>query len=258
MRFAVLQNQPLSGGIVARNLRISDNGSGELNLYGDFTITLKVLDLTTDGAPNLNSLMTFTQQVISNKLRGGGYKSGVSIHKYNVNQKAFDKNKIWTYSIRYNFNFTVNVIQINMLSQLKGNDFVLAVVDSIGHQFTDQYGRRQGSAGLTQGANWPATVSYDSWQKNKYFGAHEFFHTLGLDDIEDSSKKNRLMYHLGNNSGQVISDTEKGDMMQYIVGNINNMTTKEYSNVNLNTVNRLRTFLNQSIYAIKYNKTKFR
>lgn len=87
MRFAVLQNQPLSGGIVARNLRISDNGSGELNLYGDFTITLKVLDLTTGGAPNLNRLMTFTQQVISNKLRGGGYKSGGIIHKYNSLQK---------------------------------------------------------------------------------------------------------------------------------------------------------------------------
>lgn len=38
---SLLQNQPLSGGIVAKNLRISDNGSGELTLYGDFTITLK-------------------------------------------------------------------------------------------------------------------------------------------------------------------------------------------------------------------------
>lgn len=258
MRFAMLQNQPLTGGIVAKNLRISDNGNGELSLYGDFTITLKVLDLTTNGAPNLNSLMTFTQQVISNKLRGGGYKSGVSIHKYNENQKAFNKNKIWSYSIRYNFNFMVNVIQINMLSQLKGNDFVLAVVDTIGHQFTDQYGQIQGSAGLTQGAGWPAAVSYNSWLRNKYFGAHEFFHTLDLNDIEDGNKKNRLMYHLSDNSGHVISDAEKGDMMQYIVGNINDMAKKEYSNINLNTVSRVRIFLNKSIYAIKYNKAKFR
>lgn len=28
MNLALLQNQPLSGGIVAKNLRISDNGSG--------------------------------------------------------------------------------------------------------------------------------------------------------------------------------------------------------------------------------------
>ncbi len=35
---SILQNQPLSGGIVAKNLHISDNGSGELSLYGDFTI----------------------------------------------------------------------------------------------------------------------------------------------------------------------------------------------------------------------------
>ena len=30
MNLALLQNQPLSGGIVAKNLRISDNGSGNL------------------------------------------------------------------------------------------------------------------------------------------------------------------------------------------------------------------------------------
>jgi len=210
---AILQNQPLSGGIVAKNLHISDNGSGELSLSGDFTITLKVLDLTTNGAPNLNSLMTFTQQVITTKLRGGGYKSGVSALKYNVAKKIFDKSNSWTYSIRYNFNFSINVIQINMLNQLRGNDFVLAVVDSIGHQYTDKYGQRHSSGGLTKRAYWPATVSYNAWQKNKYIAVHEFFHTLGLDDIEDSDKKNRLMYHLGDNSGQTISDTERGDMM---------------------------------------------
>lgn len=258
MRFAILQSQPLTGGIVARNLRITDNGSGELSLYGDFTITLKVLDLTTSGAPNLNTLMTFTQQVISSKLRGGGYKSGVSILKYNATKRAFDNHKTWTYSIRYNFNFTVNVIQINMLGQLKGNDFVLAVVDSIGHQFTDQYGRRQESAGLTQGASWPAMVSYNNWFKSRHLGVHEFFHTLGLDDIEDSDKKNRLMYHLGGNTGQVVSDAERSNMMQFILGNIKDFTKNEYSNANLNTVNRLKTSLNNPTYGIRYNKTKFR
>lgn len=258
MRFAVLQNQPLSGGIVARNLRISDNGSGELNLYGDFTITLKVLDLTTGGAPNLNSLMTFTQQVIASKLKGGGYKNGVNILKYNALKRSFDTNKTWTYSIRYNFNFTVNVIQINMLNQLKGNDFVLAVVDGIGYQYTNQYGKRQSSAGLTQGEGGPAVVSYNDWQKNKYFGIHEFFHTLGLDDIEDSSKKNRLMYHLGDNAGQSISEREKGDMMEYILGGANNLIKKNFSNAGLNTVTRLRTFLNNPTNGFKYNKAKFR
>jgi len=258
MRLAILLNQPLTGGIVAKNLRISDNGNGELSLYGDFTITLKVLDLTTNGAPNLNSLMTFTQQVISNKLRGGGYKSGVSGLKYNPVKKAFDNSKTWTYSIRYHFNFTVNVIQINMLSQLKGNDFVLAMVDSIGHQFTDQYGRRQGSGGLTQGADWPAIVSYNSWQKDRHIGVHEFFHTLNLVDIEDSSKKNRLMYHLGNNTGYAISDTEKGDMLQYILGDIRGMNKTTYSNANIDTPNRLRTFLNNPAHGFKYNKAKFR
>nr|WP_315421274.1 hypothetical protein [uncultured Pedobacter sp.] len=242
MHFALLQNQPLTGGIVAKNLRISDNGSGELSLYGDFTITLKVLDLTTNGAPNLNSLMTFTQQVISNKLRGGGYKSGVIFFRYDPIKKSFNLQKSHTYSIRYNFNFMVDVIQINMLSQLKGNDFVLAVVDSIGHQFTDQYGRRHGSGGLTKSDGGPATVTHDTWQKDKYTGVHEFFHTLGLDDIEDSDKKNRLMYHLGNNTGYAISDTERGDMMHFIMQNLKDMTKSTYSSPNRNTVNLLRAF----------------
>ncbi|GAA4208998.1 hypothetical protein GCM10022289_33810 [Pedobacter jeongneungensis] len=256
MRFAILQNQPLTGGIVAKNLHISDNGNGELSLYGDFTITLKVLDLTTNGAPNLNSLMTFTQQVISSKLRGGGYKSGVSVLKYNPVKRAFDTSKTWTYSIRYHFNFTVNVIQINMLNQLKGNDFVLAVVDSIGYQHIDQYGRPQSAAGLTQGEGGPAVVSYNGWLKNKNFGVHEFFHTLGLADIEDGDKKNRLMYHLGDNAGQSISEREKGDMMEYILGGANNLTKKNYKNASLNTVTRLRTFLNNPTNGFKYNKAK--
>eukprot|EP01012_Entosiphon_sulcatum_P024985 TRINITY_DN30266_c0_g1_i1.p1 TRINITY_DN30266_c0_g1~~TRINITY_DN30266_c0_g1_i1.p1 ORF type:complete len:269 (-),score=0.50 TRINITY_DN30266_c0_g1_i1:513-1319(-) len=256
--FAILQSHPLTGGIVAKNLRISDNGNGELSLYGDFTITLKVLDLTTNGAPDLNSLMTFTQQVISSKLKGGAYKNGIIFFKYDPIKKSFNFQKSHTYSVRYNFNFTVNLIQINMLSQLKGNDFVLAVVDSIGYQHTDQYGRRQSSAGLTKGDGGPATVSYNSWLKNRYFGVHEFFHTLGLDDIEDSSKKNRLMYHLGDNAGQIISDTERGDMMHFIMKNLNDMTRSTYSNPNNNSGNLLRTFLNNSINGFKYNKAKLR
>lgn len=82
--------------------------------------------------------MTFTQQVITSKLRGGGYKGGVNTLKYNSAKKIFDKSKTWTYSIRYNFNINVNTQLINGLSQINGNDFVLAVVDTIGHQFNDQ------------------------------------------------------------------------------------------------------------------------
>ncbi|MFD2288810.1 hypothetical protein GJU39_05845 [Pedobacter petrophilus] len=255
---SMLQNQPLSGGIVAKNLRISDNGSGELTLYGDFNITLKVLDLTTDGAPSLNSLMTFTQQVITSKLRGGGYKGGISYFKYDSSKKAFDLNKNQTYSIRYSFNFSVNVIQIKMLNELKGNDFVLAVVDSIGYQFTDQQGKRHYSGGLTNGMGGPAVISYDVWKRYKYIGVHEFFHTLGLVDIEDNSKKNRLMYHLGNNTGHSISDAERGDMMQFIMRNIKDMTKSTYTNLNNNTVKLLGNFLNSPTNGFKFNQAKFR
>lgn len=257
-KISLLQNQALSGGIVAKSLHISDNGSGELTLYGDFTITLKVLDLTTGCAPDLNSLMTFTQQVITSKLRGGGYKSGVRFLKYNATKKIFDQSKSWTYTIRYNFSFSVHVIQINMLSQLRGNDFVLAVVDSMSHQFTDQYGKRHYSGGLTKGMGGPAVITYNIWQRNKYLGVHEFFHTLGLDDIEDHSKKERLMYHLEDNSGQSISDMEKGDMMQFIMRDLRQMLKGSYSSISNNTVQLLRIFINDKTNGFKYNKAKFR
>ncbi|OWK71741.1 hypothetical protein [Pedobacter sp. AJM] len=259
-KISLLQNQALSGGIVAKNLHISDNGSGELTLYGDFTITLKVLDLTTGGAPNLNSLMTFTQQVITSKLRGGGYKSGVIYFEYNSSTKSFNFRKNHTYSIRYNFSCNARVVQINMLSQLKGNDFVLAVVDSIGYQFTDQYGKKHNSGGLAQRDGGPAVVSYNEWRKNKYIGVHEFFHTLGLGDIEDVSKKGRLMYHLGDNTSYNISDNERGDMMNFLMRNISDMTkgTYSYTNLNYNTLNLLSRFLKDTTNGFKYNKAKFR
>ena len=136
--------------------------------------------------------MTFTQQVITSKLRGGGYKSGVIYFEYNSSIKSFNFRKNHTYSIRYNFNCSVSVLQINMLSQLKGNDFVLAVVDSIGYQFTDQYGKKHYSGGLAQRDGGPAVVSYNNWVKTKYIGVNEFFHTLSLGDIEDFNKKRSI------------------------------------------------------------------
>ncbi|NTD95632.1 hypothetical protein G6M26_22750 [Agrobacterium tumefaciens] len=257
---SLLQNQPLSGGIVAKNLRISDNGSGELTLYGDFTITLKVLDLTTSGAPDLNSLMTFTQQVITSKLRGGGYKGGIRFFKYDSSTRSFNFRKNHTYSLRYNFNCTVNVTHIDMLNQLRGNDFVLAVVDRIGYQFIDQYGKRNNSSGITNGRGGPAVVCYNDWVKNRYIGVHEFFHTLGLKDIEDHNKKDQLMYHLGDNTSYNISDNERGDVMNFLMQDISNMTKGVYSytNQNFNSQNLLRTFLNSRTNDIKYNKAKFR
>lgn len=81
---------------------------------------------------------------------------------------------------------------------------------------------------------------------------------MGLDDIEDSDKKNRLMYHLGNNTGYAISDTERGDMMHFIMQNLKDMMKSTYSSPNRNTVISLRTFLNDPTNGFKYNKDKLR
>jgi len=66
------------------------------------------------------------------------------------------------------------------------------------------------------------------------------------------------MYHLGDNSGQTISDTERGNMLKFIMVNINDITKINSTNFNLNTLNRLRTFLNNPTNGFKFNKAKFR
>ncbi|MBB6498951.1 hypothetical protein [Pedobacter cryoconitis] len=145
-----------------------------------------------------------------------------------------------------------------MLSQLSGNDFVLVVVDDIRFSFTDKYGKSHKAGGLTNGTGGPAIVSYNDWAKNPYLAVHEFFHTLSLDDIEDHSQKQRLMYHLEGNSGSSISNQELIDVNRYIMGDISNVTRGRYANPGLNTVNKLRTFLNRSSNGFIFNKAKFR
>ena len=181
------QQRPLSGGITSNNLAIHDNESGQLTLSGDITITIKVLDLTSTGVYTLNSLMNFTQHAIANKLKGNIFIGGFGFYKYDSSHKKFT-NKPHTYTIRYNFNYIVKLIQITMLSQLSGNDFVLVVVDDIRSSFTDKYGKSRKVSGLTNGVGGPAIVSYSEWTKDPYLSVHEFFHTLSLDDIEDNSQ----------------------------------------------------------------------
>ncbi|QNK60989.1 hypothetical protein H7F33_10340 [Pedobacter sp. PAMC26386] len=250
------QNRNMSGGIMGKNLKITDNGSGQLTLSGDILITLKVLDLTSYSTSRLQSLMKFTEQTIMSKLRGGAYGEQAIFYEYNSAKRSFT-NKQHTYSIRYNFSYTARVIQINSLSQLSGNDFVLALVDDIGHRFTDIYGRKHASGGLTQASGGPATVIYSEWEKDNLIGVHEFFHTLGLLDLEENGLENRLMYHLGK-VGSNVTNKEKAIMNQFIMYDLRNMTRSNYSNPGNNTVNQLRTFLNDTSNGFKYNKAKFR
>ena len=75
--------------------------------------------------------------------------------------------------------------------------YVLALVDEIGYRFTDIYGRKHVSGSLTRKTGGPATVIYSEWDKDYLIGVHEFFHTLGLSDLEYNGLDNRLMCHLG-------------------------------------------------------------
>ena len=66
------------------------------------------------------------------------------------------------------------------------------------------------------------------------------------------------MYHLGGNTGSSISNQELIDINRYIMSDISNVARGRYSNPGLNTVNRLRTFLNRSSNGFIFNKAKFR
>lgn len=250
------QNRTLSGGITGRNLRIIDNGSGQLTLSGDILITLKVLDLTTSGAPRIQSLMKLSEQAIASKLRGGA-DGRANFYEYNSAKNSFT-NKNYTYSLRYNFNYTAKVEQIPSLSYLAGNDFVLALVDGIRSRFTDKFGRSHAHGGIAGNFDGgPATVIYSEWEKDYLVGVHEFFHVLGLSDLEDAGLENRLMYHIGR-KGAVVNDNERATMNNFIMQDLRAMTKKTYSNPGNNMVNQLRTFLNNKSNGFQYNKAKFR
>ncbi len=66
------------------------------------------------------------------------------------------------------------------------------------------------------------------------------------------------MYHLDGNNGSSISNQELIDVNRYIMGDITNVTRGRYANPGLNTVNKLRTFLNTSSNGFIFNKAKFR
>ncbi|CAM4328090.1 hypothetical protein SAMN06265348_11050 [Pedobacter westerhofensis] len=87
-RFTFIQGKKLTGGIVGTHLRIADNGNGELTFSGDISITIKLIDLTSTSTDRLTSLISFTQQAIANKLKGGAYASGYQYLSI-VHQKTF-------------------------------------------------------------------------------------------------------------------------------------------------------------------------
>lgn len=250
---SIAQQKTLSGGITCKHLSIQDNGRRELIVSGDVVVTIKVFDLTTHGASQIHRLMSTTQAIISNKINGAsGRTYSVFLHKYDPNQKKFT-NDYENYTVGYNLNYIVKLVQINMLSQLAGNDFALAVVDEIGYK-TDH----SATGGLTIHGGGPSSVTYGEWLKYPYIGAHEFFHALRLNDITDKAFSKNLMYQYTGKNRTEITDKQRLSMNQYIIRALDDMYSSAYSNPNLNTVLNLRTLLNSSKNGFKYNKAKFR
>lgn len=255
--FSQVQNRILSGGITCNGLKIQEisivGKAKELIITGDVTITLKVMELTTTGTPRLSNLMKHTQQNITNKLRGETIDYSVYLAEYDRKSNKFNKNIPATYNLRYKINYLVRVEQIRTLSQLSGNEFVLAVVDSIGLK-VDQYK----ISGLTSHNDVPATVTYRDWCAYPNIGTHEFFHTLGLSDLHGQTNRNKLMYEFVSKTNNQISAQELLQMNRYLMYELVDMSGGRYANQALNTVNKLRSFLNKTTNGFKYNKAKLR
>jgi hypothetical protein len=199
------------------------------------------------------TLLTYTQHFISNKLNGDSSpRYQVYLHNYDTKKNAFGTSGE-LYELHYKINYIVKLEQIKMLSQIAGNDFVLAVVDSIGYTSGDG----MISGGLTTRSG-PATVEYNRWMSYPNLAAHEFFHTLGLADLYNSNQKNSLMYYIGGKNRSQVTSTERARMNDYIIQDIENMYKGNYSNPGLDTRNKLQKFLNDSKNGFKFQKSKFR
>lgn len=255
-RIKTLENKKLSGGIVGRNLKISDNGMGELTLTGDFKITIKVFDLTSSNASKLTSMINYTRSFISSLLNQPVYEPMVQYFRYDSKQNMFNLKQTTHFAVRYNFKFTVDIFPVTGISQISGNDFVIAVVDGIGARFKDKFGLWHSEDGFSN-KNAPCIIDYNSWTRDPTIAAHEFFHTLSLGDKEDPEFKENIMYHLGG-SGKTVNMQQKIDLTHYIIDELRNMTSSNYQIQSLNTVVKLRTFLNDPSNAVRYNINRFR
>ncbi|MDN5285891.1 MAG: hypothetical protein JWR38_2165 [Mucilaginibacter sp.] len=161
LQLKLVEQKPLSGGVIARNLKIKDNGMGMLELSGNITITIKVLNLCSTLTLALPFLITSTKQLITSLLKGPVYSTGNNYYKYNSSKHSFDTKTFWTYSILYNFTFNIDVFQVHNINEIRGNDFVIATVDDISMHFKDTYGKVHELAGVAFGSGTPAFVIYN-------------------------------------------------------------------------------------------------
>ncbi|WP_316824052.1 hypothetical protein [Pedobacter miscanthi] len=243
MKVSFAQGRKLSGGITCNGLRIQQSHMPgkmpELLVTGDVTITIKVFDLTSTGVPKLNNLMAYTQHNITNKLRGETMEHNRYLSNYDTKANKFNINTMATYNVRYRINYIVKLKKINRLSQLSGNDFVLAVVDRICFK-TDNLT----TSGLTLRQGGPATVVYNDWCKYPNISMHEFFHTLGLEHIKGASSRKSLMAEVAGINNNMISLSELSIMNAYLMRGLVDMSDGAYANPTLNTAENLRKFLN--------------
>lgn len=255
----LLDLKTLSGGVIGKNLMIIDNGMGQLEVKGDFTITIKVLNLCTIPTPKLKSLMNLTKNLISSLLKGPVFVYNYNYFRYNPKKKTFNQKEPSRFAIKYDFNINVDVYAVSTLSHINGNDFCIAVVDKIKGTFKDKYNRVHGVAGFVYGnGDAPAIIDYTDWSKDWVIGTHEFFHSLGLSDSESTADNGTIMYHLAAALGTKLKQEDKSTLYQYIMRDLRNMTQSTYRNPNMNTVLKLRQQLNNPANAISYNRNNFR
>lgn len=149
---------------------------------------------------------------------------------------------------------------------MKSNDLIIGIVNDIGIEWKDKSGKMHfGAGGLVEypGARWGVVeASNININKNHTF-IHELFHTIGLPDLEGAKEGNRLMYHLGDQEGWDLNNSELYSIYRYIIplhSFISALSSKSKTYENSGTLSAAKNFirfLNILEYKIKRTKLNF-
>jgi RHS repeat-associated protein len=251
-------------GVVATNLKIINTSTG-IKITGAIELKLKVINLSSkdDFELNLNDAFLEIKDFTTSNLEGP-VAVRQSFYKFDSKTGSWDRNSLKDQTVEYDFSIKVSVEQINNLSQAKDNDFIFAIVDDIGSTFKDAYGQEHNTGGFVNKMGGSVGfIKTSSWLNLGHTNIHEWFHVLGLGDIEAKNNvkelKKRLMWHLGGNTGNEVTALEKTEILDHLVPKIKfPLLGGKYISPNYNSKKILIETLDDSNKKIKYDKKKLK
>ncbi len=239
------------------------NIQGTLKVEGAIEVKVKVINLSSQSI-DFSQLKKDVIGFVSGSLNTVAVAYGENFYEWNFKSNNFDYKKSVKLDIMYSMQAKVNVEIITDLSQLKSNDLIIGIVNEIGYEWKDKSGKiHYGAGGLVEyaGARWGVVkASNININKNHTF-IHELFHTIGLSYLEGEG--NKLMYHLGDQEGWDLNNSELYSIYRYLIplksfNSTLKSKSKTYENSGtLPAAKNFIRFLNIEKYKIKQTKLNF-